>query len=221
VNVDEQSWDLSDAGDRAAFEAIRSALYVEGYQGGDATLTLEYPPKDANVTLADNVNYHFIAADCGKQPETDNGQRDAFATAFPGLVHCEWSILSGYDASYNCIAWSVDEDNFWYQKLDSIPGTNYVGIDEVYGDNDGVFEVDDDMDPFYLAKKGYTPTAVDASDALVMYFSGYHGAKRKSCSCGAGQWIMYESKCGKWERIEHVYDQLNASSYGSPVRYYK
>jgi len=95
-----------------------------------------------------------------------------------------------------------------------------LGIEEEYGDNDGVFE-DADMDAFYLEKKGYTPTASDETDAQVMYYSGFHAAKRKGCACGAGKWIMFESKCGEWLGIEHVHDQLNGPTYGAPVRYYK
>ena len=56
-----------------------------------------------------------------------------------------------------------------------------------------------------------------------MYFSGYHAARRSANSpSGMGNWIMYESKCGKWEKIEHIWDQLNnGSEYGTPVRFYK
>ncbi|MGI6494605.1 MAG: DUF7689 domain-containing protein [Kiritimatiellia bacterium] len=75
-----------------------------------------------------------------------------------------------------------------------------------------------------------------ASDAEAIYYpypgnwdylhtpppeTGYHGAKKKGCTCGAGKWIMFESKCGSWEKIEHVWDQLNGSSYGSAGRFYK
>jgi len=55
----------------------------------------------------------------------------------------------------------------------------------------------------------------------VLYYSEYHGAKKKGCQCGRGKWIMYESKCGDYERIEHVWDQLNDGEYGDPIRYYK
>jgi len=77
-----------------------------------------------------------------------------------------------------------------------------------------------DVDAFYDAK-GYEPTGTGPSDADIMYYSGFHGARSKGCNCGAGKWIMFESKCGEWERIEHVHDQLNGSDYGVPVRFYK
>lgn len=54
-----------------------------------------------------------------------------------------------------------------------------------------------------------------------MYYSAYHGARKKGCSDGAGKWDMFESKCGLSERIEHLRDQLNGSTYGTPVRFYK
>jgi hypothetical protein len=32
---------------------------------------------------------------------------------------------------------------------------------------------------------------------------------------------MFESKCGEMEQIEHVHSQLNSTTYGTPVRFYK
>lgn len=32
---------------------------------------------------------------------------------------------------------------------------------------------------------------------------------------------MFESKCGATEKIEHVWNQLDGSSYGSAGRFYK
>jgi hypothetical protein len=59
-------------------------------------------------------------------------------------------------------------------------------------------------------------------NADVMYYSAYHGAKRSECACGAGKWVMYTSKCGSADRIEHVYDLLDGSpGYGTRSRYYK
>jgi hypothetical protein len=53
-----------------------------------------------------------------------------------------------------------------------------------------------------------------------MYYPSYHGARRTYCGCGEGRWLMYESKCGRMERIEHVWNQVSAG-YGAPGRYYK
>jgi hypothetical protein len=98
-----------------------------------------------------------------------------------------------------------------------------IDYDTAYGgNNDGTLSTAE-IDAFYLAKKGYEPNANGPSDAQVMYYSGFHAARKKNCSCGKGQWIMYESKCGNAERIEHIYDQLDNSTlgYGSRTRYYK
>jgi len=185
---------------------------------------------------SDQVNYTFIASDCGDQPRTDNGQRGRLESSFPGLVRGEWSITDNrLKLEYNCIAWSVDESSRWYSPWD-------IDLDPAWGDQDGVFE-DSDMDGFYASKKGGSPiltgsTQQKAEVAEAMYYSygqawnyvlypnnppstGYHGARRKSCGCGAGKWIMYESKCGGLERIEHVWDQLNNSNYGDPDRFYQ
>lgn len=71
------------------------------------------------------------------------------------------------------------------------------------------------MDAFYDAK-GYEPTATGPADADIMYYSGFHGARKKECGT-----CMFESKCGQWVRIEHVWDQLNGDTYGTPIRFYK
>jgi len=54
-----------------------------------------------------------------------------------------------------------------------------------------------------------------------MYYSGFHAAKRKHCTCGAGKWIMFESKLGEEFSIEHVHDGLNDAVYGNPNGFYK
>jgi len=223
----EKTWDLSNQSQRDEFNAARSNLRVEGCTDGTVNLTLEYHIGSSG--LSDMVKYTFIAATCGEHHPTPE-QRNRIgppAGWFPALVHCEWSItrpatgIPPTPGAYNCIAWSVDDTDWWYNKVSSDRLHGIVGIDEEYGDPpNGVFELAD-MDRFYLVKKGYTPTASDETDAQVMYYSGFHAAKKRGCACGAGKWIMYESKCGGAEAIEHVHDQLNGTTYGSPVRYYK
>jgi hypothetical protein len=63
--------------------------------------------------------------------------------------------------------------------------------------------------------------AEKAAQAEAMYYSNYHAARKRSCGCGAGKWIMYESKLGQWEKTEHVWDQLNDPTYGTVIRFYK
>ena len=137
-----------------------------------------------------------------------------------GLVGCEWSVTGEATISYNCIAWTVGITDKWVNAI-GITGLGnnryYISIDTSYGNGDGIMTMDE-LDAFYDAN-GYTVT--DSSSADIMYYSKYHGARKKRCSDGAGKWEMFESKCGALERIEHLRDQLNGDSYGFPVRYYK
>jgi hypothetical protein len=126
----------------------------------------------------------------------------------------------------------VFEYNVWYNEWD---------IDRYFGDppnGNGIFE-DSDMDAFYYQKMNWSlmtsgTEEEKASQASAMYYSydadydypgsppgpGYHAARGKG-SCG-NDWIMYESKVGAWETIEHVWDQLDESIYGEkPDRFYK
>lgn len=165
------------------------------------------------------MKYTFIAADCGNQPRTTSpDERSDFENIFPGLVRCEWSITAAATANYNCIAWSVGIADKWIGQVGP-PEYGDEFMDRDYGDNDGVFE-DSDVDAFYAAK-GFSTVASGPEDAAVMYYSNFHGARKKGCGCGALKWMVYESKCGESVRIEHLWDQLNGSPYGSPTKYYK
>jgi hypothetical protein len=88
------------------------------------------------------------------------------------------------------------------------------------GDQDGYFYEANDVPKFY-ASYGFSLPATDQTDAEVIYYWGYHGAVRRYWGCGAGRWIMFESKIGNSEKIEHVWNQLNGSAYGEPVLFYK
>ena len=116
--------------------------------------------------------------------------------------------------------WTVGITDKWVNEIGITGQGNdryYISIDTSYGNGDGIMTMDE-LDAFYDAN-GYTVT--DSSSADIMYYSKYHGARKKRCSDGAGKWEMFESKCGALERIEHLRDQLNGDSYGFPVRYYK
>jgi len=80
---------------------------------------------------------------------------------------------------------------------------------------------DDEVDAFYAAYGFSLIPGGTPENAEVMYYSGYHAARKKSCACGGGQWTMFERKCGQAERIEHVWNHLNGSIYGTPTRFYK
>ncbi len=245
VDSSQKTWDFSVYAEWAEFAGVMDDIWVEGYDDGTSTLTVEFKNPNDEVIYEDKVNYTFIAADCGNQPTTEDtdyqddedppndiSQRAFFEYFWGNLERCEWSITAGRTGTYNCIAWSVDETGFWYNPWD---------IDEDFGDNDGWFE-DSDMDAFYDDRKTWSliTTGTDeekAEEAEAMYYPlgspwhytqdpypgppGYHAARNKGCGCGAGQWIMYESKCGGLDRIEHVWNQLNGSIYGSPARFYE
>ena len=222
-----RTWHLSNSVERTEFVSLCSGgLWVEGVDVGSCEIRLSYAGPSGGDVCSDKVKYMFIAADCVRQPKTDDGERGQVEATFPGLVHCEWSITAEKTSAYNCIAWSVGETNCWYNPQE---------IDKRYGNNDGVFDVND-MDAFYYAKKGWHPVASSAEDAEAIYYPyagpwnyltdlppdvGYHGAKKCKCDCGAGKWCLFESKCGRDVKIEHVWNQLDGSLYGSAGRFYK
>jgi len=163
---------------------------------------------------------------CGNQPtQEQKNNLEGSEGSFPNLVSGEWSVTGSANSNYNCIAWSVGETNVKYNDVHSDPANGWVGIDEVYGNNNGTLETSD-MDAFYDAK-GYVPTATGPEDADIMYYgknpdgSGFHAARKSSNpSCST----MYESKLGTYIKIDHVWNQLNGTGsgrYGSPTRFYK
>ncbi|GBC99531.1 hypothetical protein HRbin17_02056 [bacterium HR17] len=224
VTVQEKEWDLSDPVQRQAFGQIKENLWVEGMEyNSKCWLEVEYKKQVGGqwqVVGSDKVKYTFIAADCGNQPRTDNGQRQRFENAFPNLVRCEWSITGEATPTYNCFAWSIGVTNQWIDWE----------VDSVWGDNDGTLE-STDFDAFYQ-HFGYVRTTNIADADILLYRDPSqvstinpegitHAARRRLCNCGLGRWIMFESKCGGWERIEHRRDQLSGGDYGTPFRYYK
>ncbi len=158
---------------------------------------------------------------------------------FP-LVRSEWSIIDNRitpfpddPLAYNCIAWSAGIPTQWigfvgppYDKGDEY--VDEAGDRKRPGHNNRILDVDD-FDAFY-DENGYKDCSEDVAE-IMLYKSDSavkswnpkgitHAARKSSCICGAGKWIMYESKIGPWERIEHVNDQLNGLTYGAPFRYY-
>ena len=204
-----ERWDLADPVARSSFAAIEGGLFVEGVAEGDGLLTLTYAMN--GLEAKDAIKYTFVAANCGRQPRTDTGEKAELEDCFPRLVGCEWSVTGEATNGYNCIAWSVGETNRWYNPSD---------IDGYYGDGDGRLTVVE-MDAFYFEKKGWLPTEAGDAEVKAVFYSGYHGARRKDCHCGSGHWMIFESKCGSAPRIEHVRDQLNGSVYGAIIRCYK
>ena len=215
AGVGEMRWNLADAGHRREFNALCSGLWVEGVGKGECKVTLSY-----GGNCSDTVKYTFIAANCGRQPRTDGSERDALERHFPGLIRCEWSITGNAARKYNCIAWSVGEDSAWYVATAGAKlHPTDISIDDVWGDGDGMMTITE-LDAFYAAK-GYLPTGTDAKDADVMFYSGFHGARKKNCLCQTILQPVFESKCGEGPKIEHSCSQLNGMTYGTPIRFYK
>ena len=70
---------------------------------------------------------------------------------------------------------------------------------------------------------GYEVTQGVEDAEIILYLKNgqpTHAARRETCDCGGGQWIVFSSKCGEWDLIEHRRDQLDGGFYGDQVRYY-
>jgi hypothetical protein len=219
VNSTQKTWDLSLAKERDEFTRIKDKLWIEGTANQTAVLTVEYKDKNGISAGSDKIKYTPIAAVCGRQPTVE--ERTKINGWFPNIINCEWSITGEETPVYNCIAWSVGETTTWYVDIEEnkIHSTD-IAIDNIYGigNGDGLM-TNAELDAFYQSKGYEVISNIDSAD--VLYYSNFHGAKKKDCSCGAGKWIMFESKCGEAEKIEHVRHQLNGSTYGMPIRYYK
>lgn len=112
-----------------------------------------------------------------------------------------------------------------------------MDIDHKDGNQNDILEYID-FDAFY-DENDYEHTTNQEESEVMLYIAtsavrpnnpeGYtHAARRHECNCGAGKWLMYESKCGDMDVIEHRKNQLNGdpddelkSRYGRPFRYYK
>jgi len=130
-------------------------------------------------------------------------------------------LPEGYVINYP----STTFDSISLPREGYFPEEDKLPIDWDYGDKNGKMEIAE-LDNFY-AGHGYFPTGTGPADADVMFYSEFHAARRmEDCSCGSGRWRMFESKCGRGSRIEHVWDQLNGGNRpnfycGVPVRFYK
>lgn len=214
-----KTWHLNDANEKAEFVSLCAGMWVEGTGGGECEIWLAFVDPYGHEVCFVSTNYMFVAADCGRQPKTSSpNERITAETAFPSLVHCEWSITAEAASNYNCIAWSVGQNNLWIGAVGP-PEYGDEFMDRDYGNNDGILQMTD-VDAFYAAK-GLGTVTTDITEATAIYYSKFHGARRMGCSCGAGKWLMFESKCGQWVRMEHPWEQLNGDAYGTPVRYYK
>jgi len=153
---------------------------------------------------------------CGDEPTQE--QRERFEDWFPNLEWGEWSITGDANNVYNCISWSVGitDDWTWWE----------VDQDAKFGDQDWILE-ESDFDGFY-DYYGYE-SCTEAEAEIQLYKRP--GAEAPTNPDGithaarTTDYGMWESKCGGWEKIDHMRDALNDSSeaavYGEHVRDYK
>ena len=218
-----KTWDLSNAEARNEFSSLcTGTVWVEGVGAGSCDVTLTYRPSSNRDDCSYRVKYTFISANCGRQPKTEGNvnERRFFERLFTNLIHCEWSIIGENTSRYNCIAWSVGEMSSWYVDVGTMKiHPTDIAIDEVWGNGDGVMTISE-LDAFYSAK-GFVPTGTSAHDADIMYYSLFHSAKKGLAHVWSVRQPVFESKCGGSHRVEHVWDQLNGDTYGTPVRFYK
>ena len=222
-------------------------LMAEGRAKGEGYVELRFHAPYGKV-ISDRVKYTCIAADCGDQPWVppagvqfnSDGELIFFRNqqlvsgSYLNLIGCEWSVIGDASKFYNCVAWSVGKTNVAFEGVvhdGNIPvdrlmdddGVVWVSLDQVYGNGNGFYEEQYDLDPFFLREADMVLTE-NIDDAEIIYYEGirgkFHVAKRRRCDCGNDHWLMFDSKCGEFEVIEHRPEQLT-SRYGHITRMYK
>ncbi len=166
-----------------------------------------------------------------------------FKTYFLNLVDNEWGYVNGSaNEEYNCIAYAIKTppkiNNIYFWVNDAVPtsfgltpsnptmpsliGNGCVTSMDTFGNNNGVFE-NSDIDAFFTHSYwGNNVTASTVSESKILYYSGFHAAKKSSRANGCyPSWNMFESKCGEEEIIIHRAEQLNGGIYGNIQKKYK
>lgn len=228
VLTNSKSWNFANTTQKNNFKNLAASLFVEGINQGKSEFKYEFIPPVGSTIELDKVKYNFIAANCGRQPRIAERNDLTSTTNFPRLKSCEWGIIGPTDSRYNCIAYSVGLTDRWINKAGSetfdpkrpeLGGK--VSIDISYGNGNGTCE-DFEIHEFFRREiSGVTLTAKDDPDAKIIYYSGFHAAKRRNCSCGKPHWYMFESKCGANFILEHRVNQISGTMYGTPMYYYK
>ena len=68
---------------------------------------------------------------------------------------------------------------------------------------------------------GFVPCEKDDPECDVVYFSKFHAARKSAHLHGDGMWNLYQSKLSRFERIEHVLEQISGTEYGAPSLFFK
>ena len=155
----------------------------------------------------------------------------------------EWGYVSGSaNSEYNCIAYAIKTppkiNNIYFWVTDAVPtlfgltpsnptmpslnGTGCITSIDTFGNNNGIFE-DSDIDLFFTHSYwGGNTTAASISVSKILFYSGFHAAKKSSRTDGCyPSWNMFESKCGEEEIIIHRAEQLTGGAYGNIYKKYK
>ena len=144
--------------------------------------------------ISDRVKYTCIAADCGDQPWVppagvqfnSDGELIFFRNqqlvrgSYLNLIGCEWSVIGDASKFYNCVAWSVGKTNVAFEGVvhdGNIPvdrlmdddGVVWVSLDQVYGNGNGFYEEQYDLDPFFLREADMVLTE-NIDDAEIIYY---------------------------------------------------
>ena len=137
--------------------------------------------------------------------------------AFGDLMEC-YSVTGDRDPKYNCIAWVSGSEGVWV----------WDEVDAVYGDMDGVDEVED-FDS-YFSYGGYTTSSdcqqVGGYDKIVLYgemqadgtWKPTHAARQAEFQEGGTDW--WESKEGYFKRIVHHINDVS-NEYGDVIKCYE
>ena len=131
---------------------------------------------------------------------------------YPRLRDGEWKVTGEATCKYNCIEWSLCQDDEWV----------WPQVDDA-GDDDGTVEISD-FDEFYQ-DKGFTICGTSSADCRpecrkrkVALFAKNGEPTHASKEILDGGW--WESKRGKNIKIMHKLDQMEGGDYGDVVRCY-
>jgi len=222
---DECSWDLSDADQSMLFSIEKDQLYVEGFHEDSSALTLKYTLADV-FAQSKTINISCIGVSSGWQPLPE--RRKVIKKGFPNLIDCQWSVLDGETDLYNCIGWSIGSPSAWIGGVRKgvYPGhakfIDEMGfdVDETGADNSPGELKPKEVTAFYVSW-AFTPCEADDPECEVVYFSKFHAARKSGHSHGDGMWNLYQSKLSRFERIEHVLEQISGTEYGAPSLFFK
>ncbi len=221
-----KTWNLADEEERGDFRLEwKDSLYVEGYQDGTTTLELQLLDAEDNVLAHDSVTYNFIDADCGNQPTSNDltywigtalySQRGYYEQLNPNLRRCEWSMIGPSSTAYNCMAYAVDDVNHFYNQAMihgfwGGPGTTLEqDVVRFFADQDLQLNRQRPWGPQFRLLQGEEATLENAD---VIYYSGFHAAKKRNCGCGLGKWdnLMFAGKDAQFDVMEHIWNQISA-----------